>query len=464
MRTVLFLFITLIAGSPLFCQEIFPVHLNGKEGLVNDRGELVIPSLYSDISDNGNPRAWPNYWESKRNYCFVLDSTNHFAVFNSKGKQLTSFIYDQVDDYHLFKKNMISVQIKKRIGIIDTSGKEIIPCIYNYIGDWFNNYLILSTDTGALKNFMIRDSTGKTITVGPYNSLGAVYDDYASVSLNGKHGFISYSGKILTPICMDEVGIQTYRIGEKWGLFSEKGKLVTKPIYDKIWYLSGDCIFYTVKGKFGLMDSTGRHLTKPVYDDGYGYEYGFPVGVKKNGKWAVMDKGLHLLTGYVFDEEWHIYPIYRTSFIILRKNGKRDLFDTRTKKNLLEGYDDIRDKDQLFFLKKDGKWGLADSTGRVIVKPFYDTIISVNGNKLIAAKEGKIGVADLQGTVIIPFEYKNPVNWLGLQTDEVIVLGKDRKSYVFDWNGKCIYDEGYPYYNVHPGTGRLIIYTEEPLE
>ncbi len=62
------------------------------------------------------------------------------------------------------------------------------------------------------------------------------------------------------------------------------------------------------------------------------------------------------------------------------------------------------DQDELFCLKKNGKWGITDVYGKTLVSFEYDLLREFE--KLIAAKkDGKWGLVDKNKKVILPFEY-----------------------------------------------------------
>lgn len=55
---------------------------------------------------------------------------------------------------------------------------------------------------------------------------------------------------------------------------------------------------------------------------------------------------------------------------------------------------------------KDGKYGLRDeNTGRMVLGPVYDRIISAGNNYFGTKYNGKWGVVDITGRIVIPFKY-----------------------------------------------------------
>lgn len=76
-------------------------------------------------------------------------------------------------------------------------------------------------------------------------------------------------------------------------------------------------------------------------------------------------------------------------------------------------YQELSKEGDVFFFKKDGKWGVMDLTWKIIIPNVYGSI--EYGPRLktdpafkcyYAVKNGKYGMMALDGTVIIPFEYE----------------------------------------------------------
>ena len=80
-------------------------------------------------------------------------------------------------------------------------------------------------------------------------------------------------------------------------------------------------------------------------------------------------------------------------------------------------------------VQKDGKYGLINLTGKILLEPQYEEIEALDGvkNSLIIKKDGKVGIVDKDGKIIVEPKYL-----------EITNLGKDNKSgfIVKDDNGK----------------------------
>jgi hypothetical protein len=451
-------------GVTISAGEFFPVRVNQHYGCVNSEGKMVIPPVYKSITNGGDPWSWPNHWDPFLNYALVQNDSDKFGVINSRGEIVTPCVYDRIDNDAFQDDRYIEVETNKLKGIIDTNGRTILPCVYTYLGYGYNSYRTFSQTSGPGKKLGLLDSMGRIVVNEKYDDILAIYDDYAEVQIGNKRGFITYADSALTPVDMDEIGINDYTKGGKKGLFNARGRLLTPPRYDEINALSASCIIYKLRGKFGFLDSTGAPRIPPAYDDYYAYTYGFPIAVKKNGKWSLVNEHLQVLLPFEFENAYKdIVMDYNGRRFSIYRNKKAGLYSFDMKEYLPCIYDTLVGFKGYYKVRLSGQWGIADTMGVMQVQPAYDDIITVYDHKLLAEKNGKLGVAGFNGNVIIPFAYDDPEPGSGIQADSVLVLRKNEKCVVFDWNGACIYAAQYPYLHVHPKSNRITTYTEYPL-
>ena len=87
---------------------------------------------------------------------------------------------------------------------------------------------------------------------------------------------------------------------------------------------------------------------------------------------------------------------------------KYGLYDYNMNKKIDLIYNDLKAiDDDLLIAKKDGKFGVIDSSNNTIINFMYDGIESID-NYYVVIKDGKLGVLDKKGNEIIPFNYNVP--------------------------------------------------------
>lgn len=144
-------------------------------GYINEKNEVVIPFIYKDASTFRNDFA----------YGRLKDDDSLYGYFNKKGEAITKFCYSSATDFTTDGIAIVTDQAGK-VGVIDTTGKNIIPHIYDSVG---------------------------------YFSAG-----FSVVKREGKFGCINLKGKEILPCKYDhmngmcnENGLIGYRMeGEDW--------------------------------------------------------------------------------------------------------------------------------------------------------------------------------------------------------------------------------------------------------
>lgn len=226
------------------------------------------------------------------------------AYLNSEGKILTDSIYDDPPirgvGYREYMRvtgpnGLTVVKRGGKNGVIDKTGKEILPLEYETIAFLWDTGIIMArrpTDKGG--KWSCFSGTGQAIFTDKYDSVDVEkgYSDIGSQALvrnNGKWGMVSLStGEELIPPTYDSVAIVPRRIsnsvaiqgwrGNKVCLFSTITHREISPYYDQMdynWAFHYQPDFMRIRrgDKWGFisMDSlnAGQELVSPRYDYAY---------------------------------------------------------------------------------------------------------------------------------------------------------------------------------------------------
>jgi WG containing repeat len=143
--------------------------------------------------------------------------------------------------------DVAAVQKDGKWGYIDKSGKEIVPCKYDYIGDFLDG--VAPVKINRKSGFV--DIFGKEVIACKYDFIGKFYDVDVFDSSVGKH--VTVMAKV--------------RIGKRWGYIDKRGKEIIPIKFDYI-SMPSDKGYLKVQneGKYGIIDITGKEITPCVYD------------------------------------------------------------------------------------------------------------------------------------------------------------------------------------------------------
>ena len=208
-----------------------------------------------------------------------------------------------------FEYNRAIVKLKDKYGYIDTTGRLVIPCIYNNAYDFIDDYSgILAYVTIEGKELCI-DQNGYEL---PYKLQGARCGgsevsiiDYGVFKTNNLYGIlkmVEYIDNGSYKVRWDTIMAPKYtklekavngifiakNSDEKYGLISYKDSIISNFVYDQISFI--DNMFLMTKDKkVGAMSNKGIVLAQPKYK-----------ALEKAGKdllLAVLDNGK---IGYIY--------------------------------------------------------------------------------------------------------------------------------------------------------------------
>ena len=266
----------------------------------------------------------------------------------------------------------------------------------------------------------------------------------APVKYDGKYGFIEKSGKWFLEPKFDSISnftngfAEVYKNG-KSGMINPKGELVIPYSYDFIGSAYNNRFLILLNNKYNFVDINGKLISSDFFDDAADFSNGLaPVKFSEDGKWGYIDKNGILQTDTIYDNAYNFekkqakVEIGNNHYIINRKgkiidtlqidyqkmNGKLKLFGNSESGTLgrINGNGDIImegaytsfgyvQKDR-FWYNKNGKYGLADTTGTILIKPFYEYLTYFSDNGLaLAKKNSKFGYINENGIVIIDFKF-----------------------------------------------------------
>lgn len=374
--------------------------------------------------------------ESKWNTSFVYEKMPtciglNFFMINTKnapikyigmgkdGKRFDMRIYDSIS-----KKgsNQYIGTRNEKMGVIDGSGMEILPCEYNFITKlWTNKYQLSKNGKLGLAvvgvSYVQKENTlGQAIAHHEFKmTIPAVFDtilpyNYVTkVKKDNKYGVYSDKGDLLLPLEYDAIEKAKYE--NPYFLLKKDNKMGAVAILDStnlnnssfkytstltsvleipIEYeevgpsrTSQKCFILKKNGKYGLQhmknipgiylnDSYLETLDLPIEYDTAPI---FPFILKKNNKWGMLKNYSTDSQRFHFKEvipfEYDSYKLFTSTYCgIFEKDEKKGMISFRTFKVVLEFvYDDLTyHSDGVVRYKKGNETGLVVlKTGRIIL-------------------------------------------------------------------------------------------------
>lgn len=311
---------------------------------------------------------------------------------------------EQISEYNYF-----IVSESGKTGVIDKSGNIVLEPKYDYIQ-------IPNPEKDLFICLYDYNSTAQEYSSKVMNSKGeeilTQYENVTAIPSNNTSVNWSYQTSLLK-----------YKKNNKYGIISISGKKITEAIYNSIETLEykDEILKVSEDGKYGLIKLNGDKILKIEYNaisaDGYytsdnKYENaGFIVSKKTDEgyRYGYIDYNGKQLLDCEFSSIKRINSIKNdsTAYLITYKNGQAGL--NKNSQNVIANeyealeYDDVN---QIVSLEKNGKYGLYDLYGNMILPIQYDSL-TFAGNIILASKDGKQLVFDPNGNIQKDFEYKS---------------------------------------------------------
>lgn len=337
---------------------------NGKIGFIDRTGTFVIAPVFDKAGwfEFGLGRTFAE----RDGIVGVIDRTGSW-VFQTNYQQLHAAIA------HLNRK-VLGWHFKRadRWGLLDLDGRVVLDadfdqwvqhCADGRITAYKNKeWLHFRADGGPLQ-----PSDGRLIDAAcggmpPY-----------TLKIGDKFGLVDAQFNPLTPVHFDAIawaapGVKNAKLDGKWGRIGADGRWLLEPRFD---YLSvgADIFVASIDGKRGFMQQDGSWLIEPAFDAARsrGQDTAFVTVPGATGVMRLTDRSWVVLPrrGVMCDIDQAIMSQADGKRAILSRTGETwiDIGAERVGVNLEFGL--------LTFLR-DGKWGLVDTVGQVIVEPQYD--------------------------------------------------------------------------------------------
>ena len=215
---------------PYMYADLIPIKDNffafrkGKVGVINTQNEVIAPLLFDDYRHEGDHL-----------YTFWLDKKCQGIYEATKGAFKILEGYEEIQHIsHLNKYPYMQVKKKGKYGLMNKDFELVIPAIYE-----------------DLRNY----SQG-----------------YCKVKKDSFYGFLDTNNQVMIPVKYPTLG----------AIFMN----------ERVWYTNAE-------GQYGFLDRKGNVIISAQYEEVVPF-YITKAAVKKNGKWAFIDSGGQLLTPFKY--------------------------------------------------------------------------------------------------------------------------------------------------------------------
>lgn len=287
----------LIRENFIFREGLCPIQRDGELFFIDKMGNDVLSHLPYSIFTRG----------FQSGTAIVRSNANfkRLGVIDKTGIEIIPCSYDLI--YR--KERSFIVEKQQKYGLWDEKGNEILPCAYEYDQIITRNGVAVVKTTA--KTTIINILTGREIF--DCDEVEYIGDDILIVKERNKYGVISKNGNVIISCIYDYAnpffeGVATVKKDDIWYIINKGGKQMYTMNY--IWvkpFVEGLAIVKRLvkgEGKYGFINRYGKEIIPCIYDDvkdfinglakvkKYGLFYNEKVGyIDKTGKWVKNAKG-----------------------------------------------------------------------------------------------------------------------------------------------------------------------------
>ena len=418
------------SSSNATAEEFFIIVENGKKGLKNAKGKVVIPPKYENIGWSDGTTApvdgvigfqknglWGIISVSNKiitdaeyikltsnapNAAIVAstynleDNEQRFGVLNTKGKIIIPFNYYVLVGVGEYLIAADKSDGEAQYGIIDYSHEIVVSLTYENIYPISSALLVLHTFDGFIEVYHLEDENrvleGLTKFELWERGLFTVYKDL-------KCGLIDEHGKSIIPIEYkkfkwegDQLKGQKY---SNWTVCTGAYRKINEVDCDDIVFNEANAILIGLKNKV-VADQNGNPFTPGFFED-IDNVVGRQVVFREGVKYGIYDGVKQQVVKRNIDSLWLEGEFF---YAMMINEGKRiwSIIDTfQIKRNKFD-YDIVKPQhNRMFAVNRSGYWGFMVRNGYEIIQCKYDSVGDFVVNDVLAKTGDEEGILSISG-------------------------------------------------------------------
>ena len=441
----------------LFFSTYYPIAAQNHPFLPFQQGKLV---GFKDSTDKIHIPPTFDYALPFSDGLALVRKGNDIYFINEQGKKAFPFSFDMAEP---FENGRAFILKNGKVGIIDTKGETILATAYDYISDPYKKriYILGKGNKQALWNSHTQKKIlpfGKHDINSPNtaNNIGICQGKKTTIVYHLEKGIIGSFDKSYT------IDTDTYIDGFSSTQFNASLKEKVTVFYDlngkqtnQLKPILNDTAF-TLRfyGNQVLMfNNSGQEIwhNKDSYSNIYGLERKYEpnynrIPILKDSLFGYIDTLGHQVIPFIYKKADRFrnglaeVTLPTNKQISINISGKM-VTDTALYERLVGGYSGDENKYPCILVEKDGKCGVFNHIGKLILPIDYpcDSIKNVDVNyPIIFGKNGKQGIIDRNGKILFPIEYDE------IWGDDFITLRKGKNYSLIDTCGiELLHDTTY---------------------
>ncbi len=279
-----------------FYNNMAIVNSGGKLGLIHKNGHLLTEIKYDHIFNLYDSLFAVNTGGKKDKNEEIIGGKWGFLY--KDGKPMTDLKFDGL---FAFREGVARVLTGQLYGVIDQSGKEIIPPTYPFIGEFSEGLAVVNTGgvfkegdlTGGKWGYI--NKKGQVQVPIEYDNVTPFHDGLAAIIKNNQLYYINQQGKQALQITYENISpfaggfARVTSSNKKAGFIDRTGKEIIPCKYDNAGSFSEGLVIVVLNNQFGYCDQTGKEIIPLTYLNAGPFENGLAV-VETSTHYLVINK------------------------------------------------------------------------------------------------------------------------------------------------------------------------------
>ena len=408
-------------GFPLFSNNVIGYKKKGKWGLITSENKVVTPPRYHSLVPSNNyiiASVKPK-----------INSDVKFGVINQKGKLIIPFTYSELK---IAGTNVIA-RGNADYGLLGINNKLILPFIYKRIDSIAVNRFAVQDQKSKIS---IVDQKGVSLLKSNIDSISAQLDQYYFIYRNGKAGLLTASGHVMYQpeyknirVTGNEVSVQSFN---EWKLIGADNKIISTLNFDEVSIIGADLYVVSINGKQRILDTSGEEERfSPSFDRIRFIRNGL-IQVENNGSQGIIDGLYETLIPASFDS-----LMIKEDLVYALKKGKWSLYDIHgTRKSVFEYQEMLPINEGRIAIRKNDKYGFINRRGEEVIYPVFDSASTFADGKSVVTFHGEFGIIDKNGDWIV---YPQKGTSMSVLNEDLYLLKSEGTDQVKKMDGPVVY-------------------------
>ncbi len=345
-------------GNVFYDTNVLKVQRNGNYGLINFSGKELLAPEYTSISPLANVSK-----------SFVTEKDGKKGLVDNSGSIIIDNLYTEIEALtDRYEDGYIVKNENNQYGLINYNRKQILECKYSEIMNIYGSDMYVVKENGDIE---VVGNDGNVKVKNAFSEAVSIDNSNITIKSNGNYGVISSTGESIL-----STEYQYLKFAFDGNYIAEKDN------------------------KYGIINIDGTTKVDFNYSYiSYSNQEGFIEAQRSDGETDLLDTTFLVKASGILSE-----INSRLGYVKVRNNGEYKYYNFKLEEKDVK---DVLSSNTLFLSKYNDKYGYVDKNGIVVVDYIYDDATEQNDYGFSAVKkDGKWGAIDSSGKLIVDTQYE----------------------------------------------------------